>query len=99
MGRSENKTRESDEFHAAATAHHSIGVLKSWDMLRGFGFIADGSGGPDMFLHITEVNAAGIDARSLAVGDRLTYEFHPTADRRRRALRPRLVKLNPGAAV
>jgi hypothetical protein len=31
----------------------SAGSLKMWNVERGFGFIQDDAGGPDMFLHIT----------------------------------------------
>jgi CspA family cold shock protein len=37
------------------------GKLKMWNADRGFGFIADDAGGPDMFLHVNEVKTAGID--------------------------------------
>lgn len=37
------------------------GKLKMWNADRGFGFIKDDTGGPDMFLHINELKAAGID--------------------------------------
>jgi cold shock CspA family protein len=36
------------------------GKLKMWNADRGFGFIADDAGGPDMFLHIN-LKTAGID--------------------------------------
>jgi CspA family cold shock protein len=32
-----------------------------WNADRGYGFIADDAGGPDMFLHISALQAAGID--------------------------------------
>jgi cold shock protein len=37
------------------------GFLKMWNADRGFGFIKDDSGGPDMFLHISALQLAGID--------------------------------------
>jgi len=51
-----------------------------WNADRGFGFIADDAGGPDMFLHITELQAAGIDPDKIRVGDRLTFETSSTRD-------------------
>jgi cold shock CspA family protein len=33
----------------------AAGKLKMWNSARGFGFIADDSGGPDMFLHVNEL--------------------------------------------
>jgi hypothetical protein len=38
------------------------GKLKMWNADRGFGFIKDDAGGPDMFLHINELKSAGIDS-------------------------------------
>ena len=43
--------------------------LKMWNADRGFGFIKDANGGPDMFLHINELRAAGIDPDEIKVGD------------------------------
>jgi cold shock CspA family protein len=37
------------------------GKLKMWNADRGFGFIADDAGGPDMFLHVNELKTAAID--------------------------------------
>ena len=39
----------------------AAGKLKMWKSDRGFGFIKDDAGGPDMCLHINELKAAGID--------------------------------------
>src|SRR5712664_108762 len=36
-----------------------VGKLKMWNADRGFGFIADDAGGPDMFLHINELKDCG----------------------------------------
>jgi CspA family cold shock protein len=36
------------------------GTLKMWNADRGYGFIADDAGCPDMFLHISALQAAGI---------------------------------------
>ena len=45
------------------------GKLKMWKADRGFGFIADDAGGPDMFLHINDLKNAGIDPDQIKVGD------------------------------
>jgi len=50
------------------------GILKLWNADRGYGFIADSAGGPDVFLHITALQSAGIDPDNLRKGDRLTFE-------------------------
>ena len=39
----------------------ATGILKMWNADRGFGFITDDAGGPDMFLHVTALQSAGID--------------------------------------
>ena len=52
----------------------AAGKLKMWNADRGFGFIADDAGGPDMFLHINELKTAGIDPDRIKIGERLTFE-------------------------
>ena len=58
----------------------ATGTLKMWNPDRGFGFIKDDSGGPDMFLHITAVQSAGIDPDNLRPGQRLTFDVEGTRD-------------------
>src|SRR6266404_7160925 len=45
------------------------GTLKMWNADRGYGFIADDAGGPDMFLHISALQAAGIDPDNAEKGE------------------------------
>ena len=45
-----------------------------WNADRGFGFIGDESGGPDIFLHVSALQSAGIDPDSLRVGERLSFD-------------------------
>ena len=61
------------------------GILKLWNADRGYGFIADSAGGPDVFLHVTALEAAGIDPDSLRKGDRLTFEVENTRDGKTKA--------------
>jgi cold shock protein len=68
----------------------AAGKLKMWNADRGFGFIADDAGGPDMFLHITELQAAGIDPDKIRVGDRLTFETASTRDGKTKASNVRM---------
>jgi cold shock protein len=63
----------------------AAGKLKMWNADRGFGFIQDDNGGPDTFLHINELKAAGIDPDGIKVGQRLTFETTSTRDRRTKA--------------
>jgi cold shock protein len=59
------------------------GILKMWNAERGFGFVADDSGGPDIFLHVSAIQLAGID--DIRKGDRLTFDVENTRDGRTRA--------------
>jgi cold shock protein len=63
----------------------ATGALKMWNAERGFGFIADDAGGTDMFLHITALQAAGIDPDDLRKGDRLTFDVESTRDGKTKA--------------
>jgi cold shock protein len=50
----------------------TTGTVKFFNSDRGYGFIAPEDGGPDVFLHITALEAAGI--RSVSEGDRLSFD-------------------------
>jgi cold shock protein len=63
----------------------AAGKLKMWNADRGFGFIKDDNGGPDMFLHINELKAAGIEPDQIKVGDRLSFETASTRDGKMKA--------------
>ncbi len=52
----------------------ATGTLKMWNSDRGFGFIKDDSGGPDIFMHITALLSSGIDPENLRLGERLTFD-------------------------
>ncbi len=68
----------------------AAGKLKMWNSDRGFGFIKDDNGGPDMFLHINELKAAGIDPDQIKVGDRLSFETASTRDGKMKASNVRM---------
>jgi CspA family cold shock protein len=63
----------------------STGRLKMWSADRGFGFVMDDSGGPDIYVHASALEAAGIDPDSIKKGDRLTYDVEVAQDGRTRA--------------
>jgi CspA family cold shock protein len=55
-----------------------MGTVKWFNTQKGFGFIQPDSGGPDVFVHISAVERAGL--RGLADGQKLSFEL--VADRR-----------------
>ena len=57
-------------------------LLKMWNADRGFGFIKDDSGGPDICLHISALQSAGVDPESMRTGEPLTFEVEGTHDGR-----------------
>ena len=54
-----------------------------WNADRGFGFIGDDSGGPDIFLHVSALQSA--DADNIRKGERLTFDVESTRDGKIRA--------------
>lgn len=50
----------------------AIGTVKFFNHNRGFGFIEPSEGGPDVFVHATAVEAAGM--APLADGQKISYE-------------------------
>ena len=50
----------------------TIGTVKFFNAARGYGFITPEDAGPDVFLHISALEAAGI--RSVSEGDRLSFD-------------------------
>ena len=63
----------------------ATGTLKMWNAERGFGFIANDAGGPDMFLHITALQSAGIDPDYLQKDERLSFDVESTRDGKTKA--------------
>ncbi len=51
----------------------STGTVKWFNPTKGFGFIQPEEGGPDVFVHISAVEKAGL--RSLNEGQRVEYEM------------------------
>jgi CspA family cold shock protein len=50
----------------------TIGTVKFFNAARGYGFITPEDAGPDVFLHVSALEAAGI--RSVSEGDRLSFD-------------------------
>jgi CspA family cold shock protein len=63
----------------------ATGTLKMWNADRGFGFIADDSGGPDIFLHVSAVQSGGLDPDDIRKGERLTFDVENSRDGRTKA--------------
>ena len=58
------------------------GKLKAWRPDRGFGFIQDDAGGPEIFVHITALLGSGIDPDDLRRGDLLAFDVGRGRDNR-----------------
>ena len=56
----------------------AIGTVKFFNAQKGFGFIVQEAGGPDVFVHATAVEAAGM--LGLNEGQKLSFDVQ--ADRR-----------------
>jgi cold shock protein len=56
----------------------ATGTVKWFNSQKGFGFIAPDGGGPDVFVHISAVERAGL--RSLNDGQKVAFEV--VADRK-----------------
>jgi CspA family cold shock protein len=56
----------------------ATGTVKFFNAQKGFGFIVQDGGGPDVFVHISAVEAAGM--RGLVEGQKVSFDIQP--DRR-----------------
>ena len=77
----DSKAREKGKINRAM----ATGTLKMWNADRGFGFIGDDSGGPDIFLHISALQSAGIDPDDIRKGERLTFDVENTREGKTKA--------------
>ena len=68
------------------------GRVKFFNTDRGYGFIAPDGGGSDVFVHVHDVEAAGM--KILVAGQLVAYEVGPARDGRSKAVNLRLV--HPG---
>ena len=53
----------------------AMGTVKWFNTTKGYGFIQPDAGGPDVFVHISAVERAGLS--TLAEGARISYELVP----------------------
>jgi CspA family cold shock protein len=63
---------EPRSFDPEGPASQQSGVVETFKSERGFGFIRPDSGGPDLFVHVSEIERAGLD--QLAKGQRVNFE-------------------------
>jgi CspA family cold shock protein len=63
----------------------ATGKLNMWNAERGYGFIANDDGGPDMFLHVSALKSAGIDPDNVKKGERLAFDVESTREGKTRA--------------
>jgi len=70
------------QFSAAASARQS-GIVKFFNVTKGFGFISPSDGGDDVFVHQSNVHAKGF--RSLAEGESVEFEVGTGDDGRTKA--------------
>ena len=57
----------------------ATGTVKFFNSQKGFGFIQQENGGPDVFVHVSAVERAGM--RGLVEGQKVSFDIE--ADRRR----------------
>jgi CspA family cold shock protein len=65
------------------------GRVKFFNADRGFGFILPNDGGPDVFVHVHDVETAGM--KTLVAGQVLVYKTAPARDGRLKAVNLRLL--------
>ena len=53
----------------------AIGTVKFFNTDKGFGFVTPESGGKDVFVHASAVEAAGM--RALSEGQRISFDTQP----------------------
>lgn len=52
------------------------GTVKFFNANKGYGFLTREDGGDDVFVHITAVNASGLD--TLAENDKVSFDTEPS---------------------
>jgi CspA family cold shock protein len=80
--RSERGSRLRDQ--TVAVMDMPSGRVKFFNTDRGYGFIAPDGGGSDVFVHVHDVEAAGM--KILVAGQLVAYEVGPAPDGRSKAV-------------
>jgi cold shock protein len=62
-----------DAFARSQESHVATGTVKFFNAQKGFGFIVQDGGGPDVFVHISAVERAGMS--NLVEGQKLSFEI------------------------
>ncbi len=80
---------------SASQGRRRRGVVKFFNIARGYGFIVPDDGGRDVFVHITAVHQAGI--ASLEAGMRISFDVETApGGRGKQATRLQLMDPLPG---
>lgn len=53
----------------------TIGTVKFFNEMKGFGFVAPDGGGADVFVHSSALEASGL--RTLREGQRISFDIRP----------------------
>ena len=62
-----------DAFARSKEGHVATGTVKFFNAQKGFGFIVQDAGGPDVFVHISAVERSGMS--NLVEGQKLSFEI------------------------
>lgn len=54
------------------------GVVKWFDVNKGFGFIVRGGGQKDVFVHVTDLRKSRVDTDLFGEGDKVTFDIETT---------------------
>jgi cold shock protein len=64
---------DNDAFARFKEGHVATGTVKFFNAQKGFGFIVQDGGGPDVFVHISAVEQSGMS--NLVEGQKLSFEI------------------------
>ena len=75
MLRTIRKKFADDRNDKESNSNMSVGTVKWFNSVKGYGFISPDDGSKDAFVHISAVERAGLPG--LAEGQRVEFELHP----------------------